>query len=424
MTGAATPNLPDKVWAYPLFEALYGRRSRRFGLGFEIGEGPFRYKSVHAPLALSEMEEALLVGAGAGFSGLALWELSTPAPYCGRYGRTFPTTTPGGHTALFFTNDAGLYVLDDQMEPSKVREIETPDDREKLITTYRLRRRELSSGRFAIPRYVPPYSAHDLWNSNMPGSTVFMPVCDVSRGLISLIAQFVDPGLRRYAPPKGGWNIVDDRRGFRSAGAEQWLKGGLLDSERIVPLSILERQACYYTFSEPAAICQNMLLATEALGLGGWKHCGFLSIEILQRLGFRIVAPGLAAFGNPIGLDGVFEARCPPYYASMDAAVDSVLAPQSPKANPATVLPHLMGEAEHRAGTITISDEGLACTKAICNYVFDTYGRFPAGTDAMHLMWFVQAHHIDMDFYDRFFAPGAYGPMHASHMATWHPEIG
>jgi hypothetical protein len=39
-------------------------------------------------------------------------------------------------------------------------------------------------------------------------------------------------------------------------------------------------------------------------------------------------------------------------------------------------------------------------------------------------MWFVQAHHIDTDFYDRFFAPGAYGSMQASHMTTWHPEIG
>jgi hypothetical protein len=103
-------------------------------------------------LALSETEEALLVGAGAGFSGLALWELSTPAPYRRCYGRSFPTTTRGGHTALFFTNNAGLYVLDEEIEPSKVREFETPDDRKKLITTYRLRRRQLSSGRLAIPR--------------------------------------------------------------------------------------------------------------------------------------------------------------------------------------------------------------------------------------------------------------------------------
>jgi hypothetical protein len=189
----------------------------------------------------------------------------------------------------------------------------------------------------------------------------------------------------------------------------------------MLPLSIVERQACYYTFSEPAAICQNMFLATEALGLGGWKHCGFLSLEILERMSFHIVAPsGASTFGNPVGLDGVFEATCPPYYPTMDAAVDAVFAPPSRGSKETGPVPHRISEAEHRAGAIQISAEGLACTKAICNYVHDAYGRFPGGTDAMHLMWVMQAHHIDTDYYDRLFGPGAYGPAHAAHMATWH----
>jgi hypothetical protein len=422
MPGHDTSRLLDEAWRHSLFDALYGRRSRRFARGFEIPEGPFRYKSRHPPLPLTGIEEALLVGAGAGFSGLALWDLPTPAPYRARSGRTFSTTTPGGHTTLFFTNDAGLYVLDGRVPASKLREIETRDEREKVLSAYRNHCRQLSKRRLDIPRHVPPYSAHDLWDSNMPGSTLFMPVCDITAPLISLIAQFVDSGLRRYAPPSGGWNVVDDRRGSCPAGTERWLQSGFLDAQRTMPLSLLERQACYYTFSEPAAICQNMLLATEALGLGGWKHCGFLSLEVLQCMGFRIVTSGPAGFGNPIGLDGVIEARCPPFYASMDAAVDSVLRPSSPGAGPSGVVPHRMPEAEHRAGAVRVSDEGLACTKAICNYVFETYGRFPAGTDAMHLMWFVQAHHIDTDYYDRLFKPGAYGPTHRSHMQTWHGE--
>src|SRR6185437_10015734 len=86
------PTPLDQAWSYPLFEALYRRRSRRFGLGFEMQEGPFRYKSAHAPVALTELEEALLVGAGAGFTGLAFWDLPTPAPYPRLSGRTFPTT--------------------------------------------------------------------------------------------------------------------------------------------------------------------------------------------------------------------------------------------------------------------------------------------------------------------------------------------
>ena len=73
------------------------------------------------------------------------------------------------------------------------------------------------------------------------------------------------------------------------------------------------------------------------------------------------------------------------------------------------------------AGTVRVSAEGRACTKAVCNYIYDTYGRFPGAIDAMHLMWVMQAHHIDTDYYDRFFRPGAYGSTHAVHMTKWHP---
>ena len=146
---------------------------------------------------------------------------------------------------------------------------------------------------------------------------------------------------------------------------------------------------------------------------------GFLTLEILERMGFRIVPPQHAGtFGNPVGLDGMFEASCPPYHPTMDAAVDAVFS-RKPREITAAV-PHRMSDAEHRAGAVRISAEGLACTKAVCNYIYDTYGRFPGSTDAIHLMTVMQVHHIDTDYYDRFFGPGAYGPTHAAHMASWH----
>ena len=177
-------------------------------------------------------------------------------------------------------------------------------------------------------------------------------------------------------------------------------------------------------FSEPAIICQNMFLATEALGLGGWMHCGFLSRDVFKALGFRTVKPdGQSTLSNPIGLDGIFQAYCPPYYPTMDAAVDALLTPllrQSTSAQPGYV-PYLISDADHRNSAVEISGEGIACTKAICNYIHSTYGRFPGSLDAMHMMWFMQAYHLDTDYYDRFFKPGAYGRTHATHLATWHP---
>src|SRR5437660_2592238 len=55
---APVPHDLQSVWEYPLFEALFGRRSRRFGRGFAMTEGPFQYTSPHPPLPLSELEEA------------------------------------------------------------------------------------------------------------------------------------------------------------------------------------------------------------------------------------------------------------------------------------------------------------------------------------------------------------------------------
>ena len=111
----------------------------------------------------------------------------------------------------------------------------------------------------------------------------------------------------------------------------------------------------------------------------------------------------------------------------MDAAADTVLTPMlrtgSALAEPTKQqgpVPYLISDTEHRDGAVQISEEGIACTKAVCNYIHQTYGRFPGNVDAMHLMWFMQAHHLDTDYHDRFFRPGAYGATHAAHMARWH----
>ena len=219
--------------------------------------------------------------------------------------------------------------------------------------------------------------------------------------------------------------VVDDRHGFRPAGTERWVNSGFLDREKVLPLSILEREACYFIFNEPAIICQNIFLATEALGVGGWMHCGFLSQEVLEVLGFRTVTPEVApALPNPVGLEGVFEGYCPPFFPDMDSAVDAAVSRIRPPSVEAPrqqgPTPYVMSDADYRASLLELSDEGVACTKAICNYIYDTYGKFPGTVDTMHLMWFMQVHHLDLEFYDRFFKAEAYGHRHVAHMASWH----
>jgi hypothetical protein len=102
--------------AFPLVDALYGRRSRRFALGDEIPDGPLAYRSRQDAIPLTELERMLVLSAMGGTSGwhYAITRHQRYAPHLSNYagaaaGRTFPSAA-GFHTAeLFFTDDSGLY---------------------------------------------------------------------------------------------------------------------------------------------------------------------------------------------------------------------------------------------------------------------------------------------------------------------------
>ena len=68
--------LDNQLKTYPLVDALRGRRSRRFGLGMTIPEGPFAFQSKHTTIPLTEDEEALLAFAACGITGYSLADLS------------------------------------------------------------------------------------------------------------------------------------------------------------------------------------------------------------------------------------------------------------------------------------------------------------------------------------------------------------
>jgi len=61
--------------------------------------------------------------------------------------------------------------------------------------------------------------------------------------------------------------------------------------------------------------------------------------------------------------------------------------------------------------------------KTYCQYVWDTYGRFPVYLDPMYQRLTCQAQHVDPDFYEEFYPPGALTGQHEGHFARWHPDI-
>jgi hypothetical protein len=236
-------------------------------------------------------------------------------------------------------------------------------------------------------------------------------------------------GGARYSKT-GGYYIVDERKGMRAAGCEKWAENGLLNKENILPLGRLEKIIVSWLCAEGAMMGTLMQLAMAATGIGGWLHGGFTPLVVMggtpicKGLGMRFVTPKEDPFPNPVGLDGYFEGFCPPYYKDMDAAVEAAVAGMGEKLDDwekrGMVLPHKVSNEEFEKAVPGVSDEGVECVKDICRYIYEEYGKFPAFNDTMHLLYFIQAHHLDTDFYDKYFKEGAYLDTHKKHFEMWH----
>src|SRR5437762_5860510 len=101
---------------YPLPTALHERRSRRFGLGMKMPAGPLAFESRHAPVPLTEAEEAALAFAACGITGHALADLCYApggggAIMAGLVARTIASGDGLQTVALIITNDEATWLL-------------------------------------------------------------------------------------------------------------------------------------------------------------------------------------------------------------------------------------------------------------------------------------------------------------------------
>ena len=131
---------------YPLLNAIFGRRARRFGLGMSIPSGPLAYTSKHDPVPLSEFERSLLLAVGGGVSG---WSFGVPygpdrpdrhAHYSVRFtGRTAPTAGGFGTPAMLATDDDGTYLTNTRdVTPERMQAFEgIEDDAQRVIEVVR-----------------------------------------------------------------------------------------------------------------------------------------------------------------------------------------------------------------------------------------------------------------------------------------------
>jgi len=410
---------------FPLVEALYGRRSRRFALGDVIPDGPLAYRSRHEPSPLSELERMLVLSAMGGTTG---WHFSITrnaryAPHLSNYsaaaaGRTFPSAA-GFHTAeLFFTDDSGLYFFPTRDAGALVdpaAEMVTP---QLVSERHRERVTKLAGGRLYLPASEPYLEGHNTWCVNVPGSLLVIPVADIAQHFIAILCFFA----------QNGYAIYDDVNGREIPGLANFR--GPVELDELIPLTFAEQYALTEATAELATACYAGVLLLQAMGLGGWMFDGIDRFAMLGAsgnpdvpgLGFRYDQDERWSTPNPTGREGVFEAYCPPHYDTMGAAVEAFaerkFGPGGPF-NPAT--PGAWTESARVRGSAQIHDEAFkACVARQAQYVYDTFGKFPGTVPSVFIMNYVQAHHLDLGFYDRFFKPGAYLRSHAQHMRRWH----
>lgn len=421
----------EAAWNYPLFDAIMGRRSRRFGLGMEMESGPFRYRSEKRPVPLDDLETAMLVAAATATTGPILAETEYPGGMVKTIGKPYPSAMGSHRARLFFTDDRGVYVVNaDKAKMTKMREYEGRDDRSKFLGFYENFVEKLDDGRMDLPAREPGVWPHNQWVCNKPGTTLFMPVIDVTKDLIKLLLNFCDAKAGRYSGDGGGYYVVDDRNGMRPCGNGKWADSGFLSKKKVMPLSRLEKIISDGMLAEAAFMGQLMMLAMQAMGLGGWVYGGFSSLVLLggtpaaKGLGFRFLMSESEPFPIPVGRQGVFEGHCPPFRNDMDEAVDAAVEGATLSMDEwearGMLKPHTADNRSFDAATVQASPEGLACVKDICRYIHDTFGKFPATVDPIQMSVLIQAHHLDLDFYDAHMKPGAYLDSHRNHFRDWH----
>lgn len=425
------PPQADAAWDYPLYDAIMGRRSRRFGLGMEMDSGPFQHRSQYEPIPLSDLETAMLVAAATATTGPILAETRLPGGMVKTIGKPYPSAMGSHRARLFFSNDDGVFVVNaNEAKMTKMREYEGKPDRGKILGFYDSCVRKIDDARMDLPPREPGIWPHNQWVANMPGTTVFMPVIDVTKDMIRLILNLCDSKAGRYSGDDGGYFIVDDRNGMRPCGNRKWVESGFLNKRKAMTLSRLEKILSDGMLAEGAFMSQLIALAMQATGIGGWVYGGFSSTVVLggtpacRGLGFRFIRSGSDPFPTPVGRDGVFEAFCPPYYPDMRAAVDAAIEGATMTMDQweakGMLKPHKATNEAFDAATAQASPEGVELVKDVCAYIHETYGKFPATQDPIQLSLFAQAHHLDLDFYDKHMKPGAYSPTHASHFRDWH----
>ena len=469
--GSASRGLSEML-NYPLVSAISERRTRRIARGTSIDAGAVSHTSTNAPAPLSALEEAVLI-VSTGLVGISMHDVplrrrdgvfmdGTPQMEIPSVAASSADNAQATHFILI--NDQGTWLLQHQRGRDALAWMkEFPPDRadwkeDQWIAAAATMKRKLHPERLDFPRRWPYYFAWNKVISNQPGTSIFMPIVDMTRQMINVLFILLsEPDGERPV-------ILDDWSKFRPRKLIEWAAWfgallGLVPKIPYHPIAGIERLRSKWLQSDfpvPLGLAgtmrtdleaffhlQNLALVTHTMGLGGWIHAAVGAPYVFDRdpangklgLGFRMEDPKKkwgrwpplpAPLPNPVGIDGVLEGLCPPYVKSMNDAVDQVYEDKfgargcygDEQVFNTPYRSSGSGDAFLRTAERP-TKETIQYVKDVCNYIYDTYGRFPAHVNSFHVpgVW-LQVSHLELEYYDKFFDRSLYH-WQAKHGDIW-----
>ena len=449
-----------------VFNLLSTLRTRRVGLGYksETGtdetfdwssggtahqkEGPLSFASEKEPVPLTEVEEAIIAWAGLGPNGMVAADIPVNGDLSSLIywaGRTAPGSSNDHSVDLLIISDRGVDLYRPGLARSKPVEIEGPDDYWKVLNWYRTGLIHVSDARPDVDWSTAPPGTHNVrpmgalqYNLNRPGSTWFLPVGDLGREWVNLLlSSYHFSGF-----------YLEDVNGNKPAGCDQWIRPGFLEVG--FPMPVFDELVLMLHTSQAGAVVQNMRLACEALGLGGWTLGNYSDDMLLGAypdvaagLGFSFVERDLdrnpSRAASCIGLKDVMEAVCvpSPWFPTARSAVDHVMAARYGSHG---VLTRDENQAETSGGPFKeetlarimehpkahIPDWVVDAATDTIAYIAEHYGCAPAYISPVRAKFSLQVHHVDEDYYKKFHAgddkPFLITDQIRNHFDDWHKD--
>ncbi len=414
---------------FGLYEALLGRRSRRFPVGGSIPDGPLAFTSSKESRPLTDVQRALVLATVTGQTGWHFGISRHPdyAPQFPNYngsaiGRVIPSAAGFHTTDFFFTDDSGTYFLSTRDEVLDTAwqsgSLDDQDDVEAALNAVIARAVKLSDERLHLPREQPYLEGHNIWIANWPGSLLVIPVADLAQQTLLNIAFF----------NQNGYAIYDDVNDRPIPGIDKFAHR-LHNIDEPQPLSFIEQYSLAEASAELMTASYAGHLALGGIGLGGWSFDGIDRISMLGAsgnpdvpgLGFRYDEDPRWSMPNPTGREGIFETSTIAHHGSARAVVEALVERKFGAGGP--YHPSTPGPWRDNPGVrgsaAPFDEEFVELLTLQLQYIDDTFGKFPGTVPSVWIMNYLQAQHLDTDFYDTLFTPGAYLPTHAREQERW-----